>query len=61
MKGIVFTGDSFTWGQGLYFYSNLDDIYYPKNCEFMNFSSVLFFSSNLQFQPDSDRFCAAFF
>jgi hypothetical protein len=29
MKGIVFTGDSFTWGQGLYFYSNLDDISYP--------------------------------
>jgi hypothetical protein len=35
MKGIVFTGDSFTWGQGLWFYSNLDDIYYPKNCEYI--------------------------
>jgi hypothetical protein len=35
MKGIVFTGDSFTWGQGLYFYSNLDDVYYPNECEYI--------------------------
>ena len=26
MKGIIFAGCSFTWGQGLYFYSNFDDV-----------------------------------
>jgi len=25
MRGIIFAGDSFTWGQGLYFYSDLDN------------------------------------
>ncbi len=29
MKGLLFGGCSFTWGQGLYFYSNLPDLYYP--------------------------------
>ncbi len=33
MKGIIFAGCSFTWGQGLYFYSDLPDLYYPKNFE----------------------------
>ena len=30
MKGIIFAGDSFTWGQGLYFYSKLPRLFYPK-------------------------------
>jgi hypothetical protein len=29
MKGIIFAGDSFTWGQGLYFYSELPRLFYP--------------------------------
>lgn len=29
MKGILFGGCSFTWGQGLYFYSNLPNLYNP--------------------------------
>ena len=28
-KGIVFTGCSFTWGQGLYYYSNLQTLKEP--------------------------------
>ena len=28
MKGIIFAGDSFTWGEGLHFYSDLPDIDY---------------------------------
>jgi hypothetical protein len=31
MKGILFGGCSFTWGQGLYFYSNLNRIVLPKD------------------------------
>jgi hypothetical protein len=30
MKGIIFCGCSFTWGQGLYYYSDLD-VSFPKN------------------------------
>ena len=30
MKGIIFAGDSFTWGQGLYFYSKLPRLFYPE-------------------------------
>ena len=30
MKGIIFAGDSFTWGQGLYFYSELPKLFYPE-------------------------------
>jgi hypothetical protein len=30
MKGIIFGGCSFTWGQGLYFYSDLPDLVYPQ-------------------------------
>jgi hypothetical protein len=31
MKGIIFSGCSFTWGQGLYFYSNLPKLVKPIN------------------------------
>jgi hypothetical protein len=31
MKGILFIGDSFTWGQGLHYYSNLNNIEYITN------------------------------
>lgn len=31
MKGILFGGCSFTWGQGLYFYSELNRLIYPIN------------------------------
>lgn len=31
MKGILFGGCSFTWGQGLYFYSDLPGLVYPPN------------------------------
>ena len=31
MKGMLFGGCSYTWGQGLYFYSDLPDLYNPKN------------------------------
>lgn len=29
MNGLIFAGDSFTWGQGLYYYSNLPNIHIP--------------------------------
>lgn len=31
MKGFLFAGCSFTWGQGLYFYSKLNRLKYPPN------------------------------
>lgn len=31
MKGLLFGGCSFTWGQGLYFYSDLPGLVYPPN------------------------------
>jgi hypothetical protein len=31
MKGLLFGGCSFTWGQGLYFYSDLPSLKYPTN------------------------------
>jgi hypothetical protein len=31
MKGFLFGGCSFTWGQGLYFYSGLNRVVYPLN------------------------------
>ena len=34
MKGIVFAGCSFTWGQGLYYYSNLPNLIKVGDCEF---------------------------
>jgi hypothetical protein len=32
-KGLIFTGCSFTWGQGLYFYSGIEGLYYPQKNE----------------------------
>ena len=29
MKGLIFAGCSFTWGQGLYYYSGLDTLVEP--------------------------------
>lgn len=29
MKGLIFAGDSYTWGQGLYYYSELPNIKFP--------------------------------
>jgi hypothetical protein len=40
MKGILFGGCSFTWGQGLYFYSELNRLSYPVNEFTYNDSSV---------------------
>ena len=34
MKGLLFGGCSFTWGQGLYFYSDLPNLFYPKPYEY---------------------------
>jgi hypothetical protein len=31
MKGIIFLGCSYTWGQGLYFYSGFDTLVLPEN------------------------------
>jgi hypothetical protein len=45
-KGIVFAGCSFTWGQGLYYYSNLDSLQEPPpdqyNPEFVRDSHIKF-------------------
>jgi hypothetical protein len=30
MKGLIFAGCSFTWGQGLYYYSGMETIKYPE-------------------------------
>jgi len=30
MKGLIFAGCSFTWGQGLYYYSGMETIRYPE-------------------------------
>jgi hypothetical protein len=34
MKGMVFAGCSFTWGEGLHLYSDVCDISYTKNQNF---------------------------
>jgi len=34
MKGMVFAGCSFTWGEGLHLYSDISDIIYTKNQDF---------------------------
>jgi hypothetical protein len=34
MKGLLFGGCSFTWGQGLYFYSDLPNLYNPPPYEY---------------------------
>ena len=33
-KGVVGIGDSFTWGEGLYFYSGLDELPIKPKHEF---------------------------
>ena len=35
MKGIIFAGDSFTWGQGLHHYSELPTVVEPKNNQYI--------------------------
>jgi hypothetical protein len=35
MNGIIFAGDSFTWGQGLHHYSTLPNIVLPKDNQFV--------------------------
>ena len=48
MKGILFGGCSFTWGQGLYYYSDLPNLY---NLENENaFSSYKITSAQIQFK-----------
>jgi hypothetical protein len=37
MKGLLFAGDSFTWGQGLYFYSDLPNIKQPPKNGFNSY------------------------
>jgi hypothetical protein len=34
MKKILFAGDSFTWGEGLQFYSGQKDVFFPKTHKF---------------------------
>jgi hypothetical protein len=36
MNGIVFAGDSFTWGQGLYYYSKLPGLKIPKTGHYLD-------------------------
>jgi hypothetical protein len=36
MNGIVFAGDSFTWGQGLYYYSKLPNLKIPKTGHYID-------------------------
>jgi hypothetical protein len=36
MNGIIFAGDSFTWGQGLYYYSDLPRLFYPEFNQYIN-------------------------
>jgi hypothetical protein len=52
MKGIIFAGCSFTWGQGLYFYSDFDDViksgdnnFKPENITdaHFKFKNILYF------------------
>ena len=40
MKGIIFGGCSFTWGQGLYFYSDLKDLPYGTQNYGFNYKEV---------------------
>jgi len=35
MNGIIFAGDSFTWGQGLHHYSTLPNVVLPKDNQFV--------------------------
>jgi hypothetical protein len=52
MKGIIFAGCSFTWGQGLYFYSDLIDV--PKMGD-VDFNQHLLKDSHCKFK-DTLRF-----
>jgi len=46
IKGMIFSGCSFTWGQGLYYYSNLDSLREPPpDC----FDSLLVNPSHIKF------------
>lgn len=36
MNGIIFAGDSFTWGQGLYYYSKLPNLKVPKTGHYID-------------------------
>jgi len=47
MKGIIFAGDSFTWGQGLYFYSKLPRLFYP---EFNQYGGINVTKSHMLFK-----------
>ena len=40
MKGIIFGGCSFTWGQGLWYYSDYEDLFYPKHINRFDFNTV---------------------
>lgn len=53
MRGILFGGCSFTWGQGLYFYSNLPNIYNPNGI--YDFQSHKVTTAQLKFK-DTIRF-----
>ena len=39
-KGIIFCGCSFTWGQGLWHYSDLKNIHIPKDCNSFEFEQI---------------------
>ena len=39
-KGIIFCGCSFTWGQGLWHYSDLKNIHRPKDCNSFEFKQI---------------------
>ena len=34
MKSIIFAGDSFTWGEGLQYYSGEPDVFFPQSHTF---------------------------
>lgn len=52
IKGMIFLGCSFTWGQGLYFYSNLDSLREPEYC---SYDSLLVKTSHVKY-AESVRF-----
>lgn len=52
VKGIIFLGCSFTWGQGLYYYSNLDSLREPMYC---HYDSLLIKPSHIKYM-ESVRF-----
>lgn len=52
VRGIMFLGCSFTWGQGLYYYSNLDSLREPMYCRY---DSLLLRPSHVKYM-ESVRF-----